>query len=183
MDGRRAAMRVAGAADGTGVRVSSPAQHQSHLTVGGNPWFVRYRPVSSLLENRSGSAAQFAVVVAVCDAAGVDVLVDVVINHMINAGGGGAGHRRHVLLRQQLHLPGQLYAGRLSLLRQRSWGCADSRPVRLRRSLPGAQLRTVRSGRYRQRRSRSAHDVDRLPAKSHSAMRLRSPRRTATFRS
>ena len=75
----------------TAVQVSSPSEHKSHLTVSGNPWWVRYQPVSYLLESRSGSMQDFADMVAACDAAGIDVIVDIVINHMANAGSGAFG--------------------------------------------------------------------------------------------
>ncbi len=70
----------------TGVQVSSPSEHRSHVFTPGSPWWVRYQPVSYILESRSGTPQDFADMVAACDAAGVDVLVDVVINHMSNAG-------------------------------------------------------------------------------------------------
>ncbi|MEM9055960.1 MAG: alpha-amylase family glycosyl hydrolase [Pseudomonadota bacterium] len=75
----------------TGVQVSSPGEHLSPLVVGGNPWFVRYQPVSYQLESRSGTAQEFAAMAAACDTAGVDVYVDVVVNHMSNAGAGALG--------------------------------------------------------------------------------------------
>ncbi len=75
----------------TAVQVSSPAEHLSPAIVGGNPWWVRYQPVSYQLESRSGTAADFAAMVAACDAAGIDVYVDAILNHMSNAGSGALG--------------------------------------------------------------------------------------------
>jgi hypothetical protein len=68
------------------VQVSPPSEHLSHLTVAGNPWWVRYQPMSYALVSRSGNAADFAAMVVACTAAGVDIYVDAVINHMTAAG-------------------------------------------------------------------------------------------------
>lgn len=75
----------------TAVQVSPPNEHIV-LTAnqGGNagseyPWWARYQPVShdvSLLQSRSGTLTQFTDMVDACNAAGVDVYVDAVINHM-----------------------------------------------------------------------------------------------------
>lgn len=70
------------------VQVSPP---QEHALVPGFPWWQRYQPVSYALESRSGSAAAFADMVARCGAAGVDVYVDAVINHMTAGSGTGSG--------------------------------------------------------------------------------------------
>lgn len=63
---------------------------------GQRPWWERYQPVSYRLLTRSGDEAQFRAMVARCNAVGVRVYVDVVLNHMA-AGGGwvngtGGGH-------------------------------------------------------------------------------------------
>ena len=57
------------------------------------PWWERYQPVSYWLDNRSGDRAAFADMVSRCKAAGVDIYVDAVINHMtgVYAGVGTAG--------------------------------------------------------------------------------------------
>ncbi|HEU0053667.1 MAG TPA: alpha-amylase family glycosyl hydrolase, partial [Longimicrobium sp.] len=73
------------------VQVSPP---QEHAVIAGAPWWQRYQPVSYALESRSGTRAEFAAMVSRCRAAGVDVYVDAVINHMTaGAGTGSAGTR------------------------------------------------------------------------------------------
>lgn len=72
------------------VQVSPP---QEHVVVAGQPWWQRYQPVSYQLVSRSGDRAQFADMVTRCAAAGVDIYVDAVINHMsgMAEGVGSAG--------------------------------------------------------------------------------------------
>ena len=48
----------------------------------GDEWWVRYQPVSYLLESRSGSRSEFIDMVDRCRASGVNIYVDAVINHM-----------------------------------------------------------------------------------------------------
>jgi alpha-amylase len=71
------------------VQVSPP---QEHALVAGAPWWQRYQPVSySIDRSRSGTRAEFAGMVGRCKAAGVDVYVDAVLNHMTgNASGTGS---------------------------------------------------------------------------------------------
>jgi alpha-amylase len=59
------------------IQVSPP---QKSIT--GSEWWTRYQPVSYAIEGRSGSRAEFASMVSRCKAAGVDIYVDAVINHM-----------------------------------------------------------------------------------------------------
>ncbi len=66
------------------VQVSPPQEH-----IQGDAWWTRYQPVSYQLQSRSGDANQFADMVSRCNAAGVDVYVDAVINH--TASGAGTG--------------------------------------------------------------------------------------------
>jgi alpha-amylase len=66
------------------VQVSPPQEH-----IQGSAWWTRYQPVSYQLQSRSGNANQFANMVSRCNAAGVDVYVDAVINH--TAYGTGTG--------------------------------------------------------------------------------------------
>lgn len=61
------------------VQVSPP---QEHLTLGENTWWERYQPVSYALISRSGNESQFQKMVDRCAKAGVDIYVDVVLNHM-----------------------------------------------------------------------------------------------------
>jgi len=48
------------------------------------PWYERYQPVSYKLETRSGTESQFQDMVRRCNAVGVRIYVDVVLNHMTN---------------------------------------------------------------------------------------------------
>ena len=53
----------------------------------GNPfpsWDTRYQPTSYLLNSRSGNEAAFVDMTKRCRAVGVDIIVDVVLNHMAN---------------------------------------------------------------------------------------------------
>lgn len=71
------------------VQVSPPNEH---VLVAGRPWWQRYQPVSYQLTSRSGTRAEFASMVGRCRAAGVDIYVDAVINHMAAVGSGtGSG--------------------------------------------------------------------------------------------
>ncbi|GAB3228966.1 carbohydrate-binding module family 20 domain-containing protein [Glycomyces halotolerans] len=45
-------------------------------------WYIHYQPVSYKLDSRLGTRAEFANMVATCDAAGIGVIADAVINHM-----------------------------------------------------------------------------------------------------
>lgn len=88
-DVARECERVLGPAGYRAVQVSPP---QEHALVAGAPWWQRYQPVSYALEGRSGSRTAFVDMVERCGAAGVDVYVDAVINHMTaGAGVGSAG--------------------------------------------------------------------------------------------
>jgi len=75
----------------TAVQVSPPNEHlvptanQGGDTSSQYPWWARYQPVThdvNLLNSRSGSLAEFQSMVDACNAAGVAVYVDAVINHM-----------------------------------------------------------------------------------------------------
>ena len=68
------------------VQVSPPQEH-----IQGSQWWTRYQPVSYKFESRSGSRSQFANMVSRCNAVGVDVYVDAVINHMTGQAAGGTG--------------------------------------------------------------------------------------------
>ena len=59
------------------VQVSPP-----NKTISGSQWWTRYQPVSYAFESRSGDRAQFQSMVQRCNAAGVDIYLDAVINHM-----------------------------------------------------------------------------------------------------
>jgi len=59
------------------VQVSPVTDH-----ILGESWAVRYQPVTYALESRAGNRTDFIEMVARCRKAGVQVLVDVVLNHM-----------------------------------------------------------------------------------------------------
>ncbi|TFK99979.1 glycoside hydrolase superfamily [Pterulicium gracile] len=65
------------------VQVSPPAEH-----VTGDAWYTDYQPVSYILESKRGNRDQFASMIKTCQAAGVGVIVDTVINHMTSADSG-----------------------------------------------------------------------------------------------
>ncbi|WP_262424917.1 alpha-amylase family glycosyl hydrolase [Brachybacterium sp. Z12] len=69
------------------VQVSPPQE-----TIQGTAWWTSYQPVSYKIEGKLGTRAEFAAMVETCDAAGVEVIVDAVINHTTGAdGGSGTG--------------------------------------------------------------------------------------------
>lgn len=72
------------------VQVSPPTEH---MVWDGSPWWERYQPVSYNLVSRSGSEEEFRDMIRRCHRAGVDVYVDVVMNHMagIDEGHGQSG--------------------------------------------------------------------------------------------
>jgi len=62
------------------VQVSPPSEH---AILDGYPWWQRYQTVGyDIGRSRSGTQSEFASMVSTCAAAGVDVYVDAVINHM-----------------------------------------------------------------------------------------------------
>jgi alpha-amylase len=52
------------------------------MVLPGRPWYERYQPVSYLIETRSGTEFEFQMMTARCNAVGVRVYADIVINHM-----------------------------------------------------------------------------------------------------
>lgn len=68
------------------VLTSPPNEH-----IGGDAWWTSYQPVSYLVESRLGTRDEFADMVARCDAAGMDVIADAVINHMTGQDAAGTG--------------------------------------------------------------------------------------------
>ena len=80
---------VLGPAQFKAVQVSPP---QEHSIVPSHDWSERYQPVSySIAQSRSGTGAEFTDMVNRCKAAGVDIIVDAVINHMTNFPSPGVG--------------------------------------------------------------------------------------------
>ena len=72
------------------VQVSPPNEHALVKTGDGAPypWWMRYQPVSYELNSRSGTVAQFQDMIRRCNAVGVGIYVDAVINHMTGADSG-----------------------------------------------------------------------------------------------
>jgi len=68
------------------VQLSPVVEHMR-----GHQWWTKYQPISFGLETRSGTAAEFKEMVAECRAAGVQVIVDAILNHM----GGGCHEAYH----------------------------------------------------------------------------------------
>ncbi|HTL05399.1 MAG TPA: alpha-amylase family protein [Gemmatimonadales bacterium] len=80
---------VLGPAGFKALQVSPP---QEHSIVPSHDWSERYQPVSySIARSRSGTGTEFADMVTRCKAAGVDIIVDAVINHMTNFPSPGVG--------------------------------------------------------------------------------------------
>ncbi|MGA1601392.1 MAG: alpha-amylase, partial [Prochlorothrix sp.] len=84
---------VLGPAGVAAVQISPPQEHRLIIAPWWNPavqfpWFQRYQPVSYRLESRSGSRAELISMVAQCQRAGVQVIADVVLNHMVGYGAG-----------------------------------------------------------------------------------------------
>ncbi|WP_220348900.1 alpha-amylase family glycosyl hydrolase [Alkalilimnicola ehrlichii] len=70
----------------SGVQISPPSEH-----IALDNWWARYQPVSYQLVSRSGDRAAFADMVQRCNAAGVEIYADLVINHTAAYGDGGVG--------------------------------------------------------------------------------------------
>ncbi len=80
---------VLGPAGFKAVQISPP---QEHSIVPTHDWSERYQPVSySIARSRSGSGAEFVDMVNRCNAVGVGIIVDAVINHMTNYPSPGVG--------------------------------------------------------------------------------------------
>ena len=80
---------VLGPAGYTAVQVSPPQEHSIQTS---HTWSERYQPVSySIARSRSGTGAEFTDMVNRCNAAGVGIYVDAVINHMTNTPSPGIG--------------------------------------------------------------------------------------------
>lgn len=88
-----------------GVQVSPPNEN---AVVWNRPWYERYQPVSYKLVTRSGNRDQFASMISRCNAVGVRIYVDTVINHM--AGTPGVGTGESVSNPGARHFPGVPYS-------------------------------------------------------------------------
>lgn len=64
----------------------SPAQEHPVITSPPNPWWERYQPVSYKLVSRSGTRDQLVDMISRCNAVGVKVYADVIVNHMAGTG-------------------------------------------------------------------------------------------------
>ncbi|XP_054870282.1 alpha-amylase-like isoform X2 [Amphiprion ocellaris] len=74
-----------------GVQISPPNEHIV-LNDPWRPWWQRYQPISYKLCSRSGSENELRDMISRCNKVGVNIYVDVVINHMCGAGGGEGTH-------------------------------------------------------------------------------------------
>ncbi|CAD5221708.1 unnamed protein product [Bursaphelenchus xylophilus] len=65
------------------VQISPPNEHIMINENNDVPWFVRYQPVSYQLNSRSGNETELQDMIRRCNAVGVRIIVDVVLNHMV----------------------------------------------------------------------------------------------------
>ncbi|KAK3852672.1 hypothetical protein Pcinc_040753 [Petrolisthes cinctipes] len=75
-----------------GVQTSPPNEHAMITSDYPYPWWQRYQPVSYKLESRSGTEAEFIDMVQRCNAVGVRIFADAVVNHMAALGRQGVGY-------------------------------------------------------------------------------------------
>ncbi len=69
----------------THVQTSPPNEHILGADASSgeeDAWYIHYQPVSYEIESRLGTRAEYAAMVATCEANGIGVIADVVINHM-----------------------------------------------------------------------------------------------------
>lgn len=66
------------------VQISVPTEH---VVVAGNPWWQDYQPVSYKFDSRRGTEEQLRNAISTCNSAGVEVIADVVLNHMAGTSG------------------------------------------------------------------------------------------------
>uniref|UniRef100_A0AAQ5XHP6 alpha-amylase n=1 Tax=Amphiprion ocellaris TaxID=80972 RepID=A0AAQ5XHP6_AMPOC len=72
-------------------QISPPNEHIV-LNDPWRPWWQRYQPIGYKLCSRSGSENELRDMISRCNKVGVNIYVDVVINHMCRAGGGEGTH-------------------------------------------------------------------------------------------
>ncbi|HEU0202657.1 MAG TPA: alpha-amylase family glycosyl hydrolase, partial [Burkholderiaceae bacterium] len=73
-----------------GVQISPPSEH-AVFAANAYPWWQRYQTVSYRLnQSRSGTLAEFTDMVNRCQAVGVEIYADAVINHMTAGSGTGS---------------------------------------------------------------------------------------------
>lgn len=77
-----------------GVQISPPTENTA-ITLDWlstkRPWWERYQPISYKLETRSGNEAAFADMTRRCNAVGVRIYPDILLNHMSATAGPGTG--------------------------------------------------------------------------------------------
>ncbi|XP_050739705.1 alpha-amylase-like [Eriocheir sinensis] len=88
-----------------GVQVSPPMEH-AVIGESGYPWWQRYQPVSYLIESRSGTRQEFIDMTQRCNAVGVRIVVDAVVNHMTGLGRSGTGSGGSSFNADNLDFPG-----------------------------------------------------------------------------
>ena len=71
-----------------GVQISPPNEN---AVITNRPWWERYQPMSYRLVTRSGNEAAFSDMTRRCNAVGIRIYADVVINHMSATTGTGTG--------------------------------------------------------------------------------------------
>jgi alpha-amylase len=71
-----------------GVQISPPTEN---VIITNRPWWERYQPVSFMLETRSGGKKDFIEMTRRCNAVGIRIYPDIIINHMSGATGIGTG--------------------------------------------------------------------------------------------
>ena len=113
-----------------GVQVSPPNEHVV-LSQDDYPWWQRYQPVSYNLDSRSGSRAEFIDMVERCNAVGVRIYVDAVINHMagMDREGTGSGGSSFNTMNDNHVFPAVPYSDEDFTPRVRLFMCIDYGPV------------------------------------------------------
>lgn len=91
-----------------GVQVSPVSEN---IIAANRPWWERYQPISYLLNTRSGNEEEFGNMVRRCKAVGVNIYVDVVINHMTGPGNQGTGTGGSVAYPDNKDYPAVPYSG------------------------------------------------------------------------
>lgn len=74
-----------------GIQISPPHENRVIYNNGDRPWWERYQPISYKFETRSGDEKALKNMIKRCNAVGVRIYPDVVINHMCGGGGTGTG--------------------------------------------------------------------------------------------
>nr|AWU67110.1 putative alpha-amylase [Crangon crangon] len=92
-----------------GVQLSPPNEHVVITEEYPYPWWQRYQPVSYKLESRSGNEEEFVDMVHRCNAVGVRIFVDAVVNHMAGLGRQGVGSAGTSFNSDNLDFPGVPY--------------------------------------------------------------------------